>query len=162
MLYTRTGDEGYTSLADGTRVPKTHVRIEAVGSADELNAHLGLLLAALLLCSCSSIRFIPVERVRTDTTYLTKVRHDSIYVHDSIFVYQKGDSVIKTVERYRYLYRDRVDTLYMSKTDTVTVHDVEYRDKPERWYDTGFRRLGQLCVLGLLAWLLWCLVKRKI
>ena len=36
MLYTRTGDEGYTSLADGTRVPKTHVRIEAVGSADEL------------------------------------------------------------------------------------------------------------------------------
>ena len=121
-----------------------------------------LLLAAVLLCSCSSIRFVPVERVRTDTTYLTRVRHDSIYVHDSIFVYQKGDSVIKTVERYRYLYRDRVDTVYKSKTDTTVVHDVEYRDKPERWYDTGFRSLGQLCVLALLAWLLWCLVKRKI
>ena len=121
-----------------------------------------LLLAAVLLCSCSSIRFVPVERVRTDTTYLTRVRHDSIYVHDSIFVYQKGDSVIKTVERYRYLYRDRVDTVYKSKTDTTVVHDVEYRDKPERWYDTGFRRLGQLCVLALLAWVLWCLVKRKI
>lgn len=121
-----------------------------------------LLLAAMLLCSCGSIRFVPVEKVRTDSTYLTRVRHDSIYVHDSIFVYQKGDSVIKTVERWRYLYRDRVDTLYKSRTDTVTVHDVEYRDKPERWYDTGFRRLGQLCVLVLLAWLLWCLVKRKI
>ena len=56
-----------------------------------------LLLAALLLCSCGSIRFVPVERVRTDTTYLTRVRHDSIYVRDSIFVYQKGDSVIKAV-----------------------------------------------------------------
>ena len=121
-----------------------------------------LLLAALLLCSCSSIRFVPIERVRTDTTYLTRVRHDSIYVRDSTFVYQKGDSVIKTVERYRYLYRDRVDTVYKSKTDTTVVHDVEYRDKPERWYDTGFRRLGQLCVLALLSWLLWCLVKRKI
>lgn len=121
-----------------------------------------LLLAALLLCSCGSIRFVPVEKVRKDSTYLTRVKRDSIYVHDSIFVYQKGDSVIKTVERYRYLYRDRVDTVYMSRTDTVTVHDVEYRDKPERWYDTGFRRLGQLCVLALLAWLLWCLLKRKI
>ena len=121
-----------------------------------------LLLAALLLCSCGSIRFVPVERVRTDTSYLTRVRHDSIYVRDSIYVYQMGDTVTKTVERWRYLYRDRVDTLYKCRTDTVTVHDVEYRDKPERWYDVGFRRLGQLCVLALLAWLLWCLVKRKI
>lgn len=121
-----------------------------------------LLLAALLLCSCGSIRFVPVERVRTDTTYLTRVRHDSIYVRDSIYVLQKGDTVTKTVYRYRYLYRDRVDTLYKSRTDTTVVHDVEYRDKPERWYDTGFRRLGQLCVLALLSWLLWCLVKRKI
>ena len=115
-----------------------------------------LLLAALLLCSCGSVRYVPVERVKTDSTYLTRVRHDSIYV------YQKGDTVTKTVERWRYLYRDRVDTLYMSRVDTVTVHDVEYRDKPERWYDTGFRRLGQLCVLALLAWMLWGLVKRKI
>ena len=121
-----------------------------------------LLLAALLLCSCGSIRFVPVERVRTDTTYLTRVRHDSIYVRDSIYVYKNGDTVTKTVDRYRYLYRDRVDTVYVTKTDTTVVHDVEYRDKPERWYDTGFRRLGQLCVLALLAWLLWCLVKQKI
>ena len=121
-----------------------------------------LLLAALLLCSCSSLRFVPVERVKADSTYLTRVRHDSIYVRDSIFVYQKGDTVTKTVERWRYLYRDRVDTSHMSKTDTVIVHAVEYRDKPERWYDTGFRRLGQLCVLALLAWVLWCMIKRKI
>ena len=121
-----------------------------------------LLLAVLLLCSCGSIRFVPVERVRTDTTYLTRVRHDSIYVRDSIFVFQKGDTVTKTVYRWRYLYRDRVDTLYKTKKDTTVVHDVEYRDKPERWYDTGFRRLGQLCVLALLAWVLWCMIKRKI
>ena len=71
-----------------------------------------LLLTALLLCSCGSIRFVPVERVKIDSTYLTRVRHDSIYVHDSIFVYQKGDSVIKTVERWLYRCRDRVATLY--------------------------------------------------
>jgi cob(I)alamin adenosyltransferase len=41
-LYTRTGDAGTTSLADGTRVGKDDLRPEACGSLDELNAHLGL------------------------------------------------------------------------------------------------------------------------
>jgi cob(I)alamin adenosyltransferase len=42
-IYTKTGDKGQTSLVGGTRVSKTHVRIEAYGTVDELNAHLGLL-----------------------------------------------------------------------------------------------------------------------
>ncbi len=41
-LYTRTGDEGETSLADGSRVAKDDPRPEAYGAIDELNAHLGL------------------------------------------------------------------------------------------------------------------------
>lgn len=43
-LYTRTGDSGMTSLVGGQRVPKTHLRLEAYGTVDELNSHLGLLL----------------------------------------------------------------------------------------------------------------------
>ena len=42
-VYTKTGDEGTTGLIGGTRVPKDHVRIEAYGSVDELNAHIGFL-----------------------------------------------------------------------------------------------------------------------
>jgi cob(I)alamin adenosyltransferase len=42
-VYTRTGDKGETSLAGGTRVPKDHCRLEAYGTVDELNSHLGLL-----------------------------------------------------------------------------------------------------------------------
>ena len=44
-IYTRTGDEGTTGLADGSRVAKDHPRIEAMGAVDELNASLGVLLA---------------------------------------------------------------------------------------------------------------------
>lgn len=44
-LYTRTGDSGRTSLVSGNRVPKTHPRIEAYGTLDELNSHIGLLSA---------------------------------------------------------------------------------------------------------------------
>lgn len=43
-IYTRTGDEGYTSLAGGKRVPKTNERIEAYGTVDELNAFIACLL----------------------------------------------------------------------------------------------------------------------
>ena len=46
-LYTRTGDCGQTSLVGGQRVPKTHIRLEAYGTVDELNSHLGLLLTYL-------------------------------------------------------------------------------------------------------------------
>jgi cob(I)alamin adenosyltransferase len=45
-IYTRSGDAGDTGLGDGTRVPKDHPRVTAYGSVDELNAVLGLLLAA--------------------------------------------------------------------------------------------------------------------
>ena len=43
MIYTKTGDKGTTSLVGGTRVPKYHIRVEAYGTVDELNAHVGLL-----------------------------------------------------------------------------------------------------------------------
>lgn len=42
-VYTRTGDAGTTGILGGTRLPKNHIRIEAYGSVDELNAHIGLL-----------------------------------------------------------------------------------------------------------------------
>jgi cob(I)alamin adenosyltransferase len=44
-IYTRTGDDGTTGLGDGTRVPKTHGRIESYGTVDEANSALGLVLA---------------------------------------------------------------------------------------------------------------------
>jgi cob(I)alamin adenosyltransferase len=41
-IYTKTGDQGETSLVDGKRVPKTHPRVEAYGTVDELNAIVGM------------------------------------------------------------------------------------------------------------------------
>jgi cob(I)alamin adenosyltransferase len=42
-IYTKTGDRGKTSLIGGTKVPKSHIRINAYGTVDELNAYVGLL-----------------------------------------------------------------------------------------------------------------------
>ena len=45
QIATRKGDDGTTGLSDGSRVPKTHLRVQAMGDVDELNSHLGVLLA---------------------------------------------------------------------------------------------------------------------
>ena len=48
QIATRTGDDGTTGLGDGTRVPKDHLRVQAMGDVDELNSALGVLLAEKL------------------------------------------------------------------------------------------------------------------
>lgn len=45
-LYTRTGDDGTTSLVNGSRAPKTHPRIEAYGTIDEFSSLLGIVIAS--------------------------------------------------------------------------------------------------------------------
>ena len=45
QIATRTGDDGTTGLGDGTRVPKDHRRVQAMGDVDELNSQLGVLRA---------------------------------------------------------------------------------------------------------------------
>ena len=45
QIATRTGDDGSTGLGNGTRVPKDHLRVQAMGDVDELNSSLGVLLA---------------------------------------------------------------------------------------------------------------------
>ncbi len=46
-IYTATGDKGITSLFSGERIEKSHIRVEAYGDVDELNAVLGAFVAAL-------------------------------------------------------------------------------------------------------------------
>ena len=46
-VYTRTGDQGETSLVGGVRIKKSHIRLEAYGTVDELSAHLGMLVAMM-------------------------------------------------------------------------------------------------------------------
>ncbi len=61
-IYTRTGDSGETALFGGGRVSKAHLRVEAYGTVDELNASLGL---AVSLTADGEIREM-VERVQQD------------------------------------------------------------------------------------------------
>ncbi|HEX4918616.1 MAG TPA: cob(I)yrinic acid a,c-diamide adenosyltransferase [Limnobacter sp.] len=61
-ITTRTGDDGTTGLADGSRLAKNNLRVHAMGDVDELNSHLGLLLTEPL-----------PEPLATE---LTRIQHD--------------------------------------------------------------------------------------
>ena len=65
-IYTKTGDAGDTGLGDGSRIPKTHARVCAMGDIDELNAQIGLLTAHLSLTSIATLTDIApfIERLQ--------------------------------------------------------------------------------------------------
>ena len=46
-IYTKTGDQGETSLVDGTRVGKSSSRIQSYGAVDEINSHIGMLISLM-------------------------------------------------------------------------------------------------------------------
>ena len=80
-----------------------------------------IILLASAIWSCRSVKYVPVETVKTDSVYVNKVQRDSIRLQDSIFVFVKGDTV--RIEKYKYLYRDRVvvDTVRLVERDSVQV-----------------------------------------
>jgi cob(I)alamin adenosyltransferase len=67
-IYTKTGDKGTTSLIGGTKVPKSHLRIEAYGTVDELNSFIGLLRDQLSLTQPASSRRQPANVHQQPTT----------------------------------------------------------------------------------------------
>ena len=109
-----------------------------------------------LLASCKTHeRILTIETVRTDTTYITRHERDSIYMHDSIHVHEKGDTV--RIECWHTRWRDRwqYDTIYISKTDSVPrPYPVEV-EVPARltWWQKTLQRTGSIALILLLVWI---------
>ena len=72
---------------------------------------------ALLFCACGTIKYVPIESTRTE--YKHTITSDSVFLRDSIFVKEKGDTLF--LERYRYFYRDRVLRDSVIVKDTIRV-----------------------------------------
>ena len=124
-----------------------------------------VILVALLLVGCKTKeRVVTVERVRTDTTYITKHQRDSVWLHDSIHVTEKGDTI--RIERWHTKYVEKAthDTLYQHKTDSVPVpYPVEKLVERElSWWQQTRMHLGEaLLALAGIAVVLF-VVRRKL
>lgn len=85
-----------------------------------------------LLAGCKSVQYVPLETVKTDSVYIDRYQHDSIYQRDSVYVnrWTDGDTVYQDKIVYKYVYRDKVkyDTVSVLRSDTVRVpYPVERR-----------------------------------
>lgn len=82
-----------------------------------------LLFMTLLLGSCKvkeKIVEVPIPQIKTEIKYIDKVKYDSIYLKDSVYIIQRGDTVYNTKVAYRYKYKYLKDTITINKTDTIT------------------------------------------
>lgn len=142
--------------------------------------HIFWIVVLLMLMSCAT-RKASTEAVsvtdnyksteRLDSIFIYSLLRDSIYLHDSIYVREKGDTVYKYVERLRYKYINSVDTLYRTivRVDTAYVDrtKLEVREKPVyveqhiKWYNKCFIWLGRICCLAAILWAIFLYLKRK-
>lgn len=80
-----------------------------------------IILLASAIWSCRSVKYVPVETVKTDSVYVNKYHRDSVHVRDSVFLLIKGDTVFR--DRLKVIYRDKLvtDTSFIERVDTVRV-----------------------------------------
>lgn len=109
----------------------------------------------LLLSSCKSVKYVPVTEYRD--RYVSKtdsfLRVDSVYLHDSVSVFMKGDTVYMAKVRFK----DRLKYIYNTKTDTVAVHDsIPYPvkvevEKKQTFIDKVVSEVGQFVCAILIS-----------
>ena len=115
------------------------------------------LLVLWALCSCTKTEYITVEKVRTDTTYITKHQRDSVWLHDSTFVKVAGDTV--RIERWHTVWQNHLehDTVYKARVDSVPVPYpvTQYVEKPRSKFEKGLMGVGILSLMAIIVFIAW-------
>ncbi len=88
-IYTKTGDAGITSLLGGTRVAKDDLRVEAYGTVDELNSHMGVI--------CILVQQLKEKDEVIWPHYLEEIRHiqNQLFVVQTLLATEKDDVLAK-------------------------------------------------------------------
>lgn len=112
-----------------------------------------------MFCRCTTTKYVPVTeyRDRVVAKMDSFLKTDSVYVHDSISVYIRGDTVFK--DKYQFRYKDRY--IVRNKSDTLIVRDsIPYKVEVEKQLsktDKVFLNIGKIasiCLfIGILAFL---------
>lgn len=89
---------------------------------------------------------------------LTRWRNDSIVVRDSTVTLIKGDSVVTDRWHYGYRYRQRVDTVYRSFRDSVTIRQpypvevVKEVPRKKKWWENVLQWVGGITLAAGAVW----------
>ena len=114
-----------------------------------------ILFVLALLASCKQVEYVTVEKVLTDTTYITKWQRDSIWLHDSIHVKEKGDTVLVEKWHTKYVESIKHDTTYVATHDTIPdpfpVETIREVPAELSWWQRLRLWIGNIGLLGILG-----------
>lgn len=103
--------------------------------------------------SCRSIKYVPIETIKHDSVYITQHQKDSIYIHDSIYQKEKGDTVLIEKWHTRYIEKQVRDTLIQIQSDTIPQpypYEVEVPAQLSWWQKTRMY-IGEITIIALLV-----------
>lgn len=107
-----------------------------------------IILLMSITCSCTRTIYQEHDVIKHDSIYVTALSVDTIIQRDSIHIIERGDSVIKKIKQEIIKVKERIDTIYINNTDTVTkieTKEVEKIVKKKDWSSI----IGALCI-GIL------------
>jgi hypothetical protein len=115
-----------------------------------------MMLLVGLLAGCTTTKYVEVEKVHNDTTYIVKHLRDSVWLHDSVYVSEKGDTV--RIERWRtkYIERQVHDTCYVAKIDSIPQPYPKevYVEKKLNWLQKSLMWAGGIGIVILVIFIL--------
>ena len=112
-IYTKTGDQGKTSLFGGTRVKKSNLRIDAYGTVDELNSHMGLvrdnvkdkdLISDLIRIQSKLFTLGAMLATPQDKEKLKILNEINLYVEEMEKMYEEALTLKKKLLNYLLVY----------------------------------------------------------
>lgn len=132
-------------------------KIKAAGCGAVILLYVAAIVVALvLICACTTTKYVPVESVRTEYVDRGSARVDSVTLRDSIVIQSGADTV--RIEKWRW--REKIsfmrDTLTIIKTDSVQV-PFPVEKELSRWQKTKMD-LGGIAIGACCAVILWLIV----
>lgn len=119
-----------------------------------------MILVLMAMASCKTVKYVPVEKVQHDSIYITQHQRDSIYLHDSIHIREKADTIL--IEKWHTRYVEKIvrDTLIQIERDTIPQpypYEVEVPAQLSWWQQTRIRvgNVAMIAVALLVGWWLW-------
>lgn len=117
---------------------------------------MGIIACAMItLCTgCKSVETVVVKEHHTDTLKIMKHQRDSVWLHDSIKVTEKGDTI--RIEKWHTKYIEKAvhDTLYQSKRDSIP-YPIEVTKEvaaPLKWWQKTLMYLGVITIIIFFVW----------
>lgn len=108
------------------------------------------------LAGCST-QYIPVETVRTDSVFLSRLQRDSIFIRDSVYLKQKGDTVFQWKYKYVYKYVTVRDTAFIDRTDTIRIPVPVERKLT--WWQQKKQDFGEVLTGLVVGWVLYRIIR---